>query len=61
MNSEKIFKMTLWLGATLLVGIGFNVVWAIVFWNNDTLFIWHWLGLPFAMLVTGVGMAKELS
>lgn len=43
----------------LVVGMAFNTIWAVIFWNNDELFIWHWLAVPLSMLIVIISAIKE--
>lgn len=43
--AAKVIKHT---GIAIAIGLGFNIVWAIIFWNSD-LFIWHWLSVPLSL------------
>lgn len=54
-------RLMLWATLGLTIGVGFNVVWAIVFWDSGTgLWALHWLGLPLSLGVCTHGFLKEL-
>lgn len=50
----------LWATLAVLVGVGFNITWAIVFWSSEGL-VWylHWLGFPIALGIICYGAWKE--
>ena len=33
----------IWLGIALFIGLPFQLIWAIIFWDNFDLFMGHWL------------------
>lgn len=58
---EAMSKIMLWATSAVIVGIGFNVIWAIIFWHSsDTVWMMHWLGLPIALGIFVYGYLKEL-
>lgn len=49
MAVDFLTELLKWFGISLLVGIGLNVGWAIIFWNSP-LFMWHWIAVPASIL-----------
>ncbi len=53
--NDKITPLLMWFCISAAAGMVFNVGWSIVFWNNDALYMWHWLGVFLAVLMMAVG------
>jgi hypothetical protein len=51
MSYEQFASLLKYLAVSIGIGVAFNIGWAIIFWNNDDLFMWHWLSVPLTMLI----------
>lgn len=48
-----------WFALSIAVGLIGGVVWAIIFWNSDGLFMYHWLAVPVSMVIMAGGGIYE--
>jgi uncharacterized membrane protein YphA (DoxX/SURF4 family) len=53
--SNYIVRLTKYAAIGLAVGMLFNIIWAVVFWEDDQLFIFHWLAAPISILIVVIG------
>lgn len=56
----NIYRLLLWLGLAIGIGLVFTIGWAVIFWNNDNLYMWHWLAVPMSMIIMAIGGAVEM-
>ena len=58
--SDRMFtSLKVWFNLSIVVGLGGGVIWAIIFWNNDDLYMYHWMSVPLAMLIMLVGAIRS--
>jgi hypothetical protein len=55
MTDSILRRMIFWAAISIGVGVAFNIGWAVVFWNDDNMWPFHWLGLPLGIVVFLLG------
>jgi hypothetical protein len=58
-SNEFLGNLLKWFAISVSAGMAFNVGWAVVFWNSDALFIYHWLSVPITMMVMTYGCVRS--
>lgn len=54
-------SMTRWLLIALVIGFGIQIIWVILFWDNDDVWPWHWLAVPISILTYVLGTKPWIS
>ena len=59
MANNQILNIFKWAGIAVFVGFALNIGFAIIFWNDNDLFMLHWLGVPASMIIMAYGFYRS--